>query len=298
MLKSQAMRIWPFVESEYEPPQKQLDTVTIDDDINLTGVELARFSFMGAEHVVDSWIDMYQQVLIQLHENDKSVLTRLAVCDDSSVELSAHFATSETSLSYSKKIDHNVFVWARLDTQYKIAVLRKLFLLFGVEPIELVFFLRRSSEATTSDEGRYAIRRKYWAYALPIIRESAESFENVNPTQGNFCNGYLGISGVHLCVVANLDSARAELYIEMPDKRKNKELFDYLHDSRATIEGSAGREFVWERNDECKSSKIYLYLDGVGIADETDWQRIATFHADGCNAIVDAFRDYIARFFE
>ena len=85
---------------------------------------------------------MYQQVISSLHAENKAVLTKLAVSQDSDADLTLHFSVSADTFSSCRQIDTNIFVWTGTDTQYKINVLRKLFALFGEEESELVFYLR------------------------------------------------------------------------------------------------------------------------------------------------------------
>lgn len=297
LLLERSLQIWPYIETDYEPPQRQFDTVTLDEDTVFTGKSITKFSLNGVEQVVDSWIDMYQQVLTQLHVEDKSILTKLAVCDDPTVDLSSHFATAAKAFASSREIDRNVFVWTGTDTQYKINVLKKVFVLFDIEPTELVFYLRDDSKSGATDGGRELVRRKYWTYALPILREATDMFNNVNPAKSNWINGYMGISCIHLTCVANFDSARVELYMERSNKEENKKLFDFLYTRKDVIESAVGKTYTWDRKDDTKSSKVYTTLSDVDISNENDWPRMARFHAEEGKAMLDAFSMYLTQYF-
>jgi len=297
ILLDTALEIWPYVTSDYAPPQKQLEFVTLDDDIVFTGKSISRFSFLGIDQNVDSWTDMYQQILMQLHSMDKVILTRLAVCEDSAVDLSLHFSTSSTAFSSCKMIDNNVFVWTGTDTQYKINTLRRLFSLFGIDPAELVFYLREDVQSDLDEVGRHSTRRKYWDFLLPPLREATGIFGNVNPTHLNWINGYPGYGGIAVACVANLDSARVELYMEMTPKERNKKLFDFLYSRKTQIEESAGMAFEWDRRDDIKASKIHASNVEIGIANEDDWAQLAEFHIRGCRAIIDAFSEHLQEYF-
>jgi hypothetical protein len=297
MLRNKALEIWPYLNTNYEPLKKQSEYVTLDDEVLLTGRAISGFSLLGADQTVNSWIDMYHQVLMQLHAEDKSVLTKLAVTEDPGVDLSIHFSTSADSFTSYREIDNNIFVWTGTGTQYKVNVLKKLFPLFDIEPSELVFYLRGDLTNTTNDRGRFLVRRRYWAYSLPNIREKSGIFNNVNPSKDNWINGYLGISGVHVTCVANYDSARVELYLEMPQKEYNKALFDYLYSRKDIIESSVGKTFIWDRKDDTKSSKIYLKLSGVNVSNDKDWPKMSDFHAKGSKTIIDAFGNDLSQYF-
>ena len=296
MLLTQALKIWPPIESNYEPPQKQFDTVTLEDDVNFTNKTISRFAFMGNEQTVESWTDMYQQVLTQLHDIDKSILTKLAVCDDPTVDLSRHFWTSAKDSLSGKMIGHNVFLWTGINTQNKIVALRKVFNLFDIDPSELVFYLGGEGKKDYDDTGRHLIRRRYWTYALPIMREVSGTFGNCSPSKNNWLDGFMGLGNLIISCIANYDSARVELYMKLPEKAQNKQLFDFLCAHKDEIESAANRIFVWERSDDTKASRICLPLPDVSVTNEADWPRMAQFHAEGSKIILDVFKPYLVEY--
>jgi len=240
---------------------------------------------------------MYHKVLMQLHSEDKSVLTRLAVCNDDTVDLSIHFSTSSESFSTCRKIDNNIYVWTATGTQYKINLLRKIFSLFYIDPIELVFYLREDNHLYSDHTGRHELRYEYWKYLLPQLRDATGIFNNVNPSTMNWINGYPGYGGIAIACVANLDSARVELYIDMTPKERNKELFDFLYARKTEIEAIADMSFAWDRRDDIKASKIYRTLEDVGIFNVDDWPRIAEFQVNTCRVIVGVFDCFLHEYF-
>ena len=298
VLLDSAIEIWPDLTTDYEPPKKQVDSVTLDDEIAFTGKVISSFSLMGSEQSAESWTDMYHKVLMQLHSGDKSVLTRLAVCKDDTVDLSIHFSTSNESFSTCRQIDNNIYVWTATGTQYKINLLRKVFSLFNIDPIELVFYLREDSNLETNYSRRHDLRREYWEYLLPQLRDATGIFNNVNPSTMNWINGYPGYGGIAIACVANLDSARVELYIDMTPKERNKELFDFLYARKTDIEAIADMSFAWDRRDDIKASKIYRTLEDVGIFNKDDWPRIAEFQVNTCRTIVGVFDCFLHEYFD
>jgi len=292
LLLSKASEIWPYISSTFEPPIKQLDTVSLDEDIVFTGMSISKFSLFGDEYPVKSWTDMYHSVLTQLHENDKSILTKLAVSEDPELALSIHFSTHEESFNSFRKINSKILVWTGTDTQFKIKTLKKIFLLFEVEPSELIFYLKESKGGKN-----HSIRKKYWAYSLPKIREESGFYKNTNPSKENWVNGYFGINGLYVSSIANYDSARVELTIATSEKEENKNIFNFLYSNKETIEASAEKSFIWNRSDDTKVSKIYLNLPDVDISKEADWPKMAEFHAKGSKTIIEAFKSSIYKYF-
>lgn len=300
LLKNTVIGIWPYPTSNYHPQKKQMDAIALDEDVILTGRVLSKYSFKGAEQPVASWADMYQQVITMLHSENKAVLTKLAVSQDPAVDLSLHFSMSPTSFNSCRQIDTDLYVWTGTDTQYKINNLRKIFAIFDVPESELVFYLKDEDNSETVAGNRYEIRKKYWEYTLPQLKNAFSEnglFGNVNPVTSNWIAGFVGIPGIHIDCVANFDESRVELYLGMASKEKNKELFDFLFARKDNIEKVIGAQLIWSRMDDNKASKIHTFLPGVDISKDIDWPRMAKFHVDVSKKLYLAFKEHLEQYF-
>ena len=300
LLKNTVIGIWPYPTSNYHPQKKQMDAIALDEDVILTGRVLSKYSFKGAEQPVASWADMYQQVITMLHSENKAVLTKLAVSQDPAVDLSLHFSMSPTSFNSCRQIDTDLYVWTGTDTQYKINNLRKIFAIFDVPESELVFYLKDEDNSETVAGNRYEIRKKYWEYTLPQLKNAFSEnglFENVNTVTSNWIAGFVGIPGIHIDCVANFDESRVELYLGMASKEKNKELFGFLFARKDNIEKVIGTQLIWSRMDDNKASKIHTFLPGVDISKDIDWPRMAKFHVDASKKLYLAFKEHLEQYF-
>lgn len=300
LLKNTVIGIWPYPTSNYHPQKKQMDAIALDEDVILTGRVLSKYSFKGAEQPVASWADMYQQVITMLHSENKAVLTKLAVSQDPAVDLSLHFSMSPTSFNSCRQIDTDLYVWTGTDTQYKINNLRKIFAIFDVPESELVFYLKDEDNSETVAGNRYEIRKKYWEYTLPQLKNAFSEnglFGNVNPVTSNWIAGFVGIPGIHIDCVANFDESRVELYLGMASKEKNKELFSFLFARKDNIEKVIGTQLIWSRMDDNKASKIHTFLPGVDISKDIDWPRMAKFHVDASKKLYLAFKEHLEQYF-
>lgn len=300
LLKNTVIGIWPYPTSNYHPQKKQMDAIALDEDVILTGRVLSKYSFKGAEQPVASWADMYQQVITMLHSENKAVLTKLTVSQDPAVDLSLHFSMSPTSFNSCRQIDTDLYVWTGTDTQYKINNLRKIFAIFDVPESELVFYLKDEDNSETVAGNRYEIRKKYWEYTLPQLKNAFSEnglFENVNPVTSNWIAGFVGIPGIHIDCVANFDESRVELYLGMASKEKNKELFGFLFARKDNIEKVIGTQLIWSRMDDNKASKIHTFLPGVDISKDIDWPRMAKFHVDASKKLYFAFKEHLEQYF-
>ena len=300
LLKNTVIGIWSYPTSNYHPQKKQMDAIALDEDVILTGRVLSKYSFKGAEQPVASWADMYQQVITMLHSENKAVLTKLAVSQDPVVDLSLHFSMSPTSFNSCRQIDTDLYVWTGTDTQYKINNLRKIFAIFDVPESELVFYLKDEDSSETVAGNRYEIRKKYWEYTLPQLKNAFSEnglFGNVNPVTSNWIAGFVGIPGIHIDCVANFDESRVELYLGMASKEKNKELFGFLFARKDNIEKVIGTQLIWSRMDDNKASKIHTFLPGVDISKDIDWPRMAKFHVDASKKLYLAFKEHLEQYF-
>lgn len=271
-LQQRALEIWAAPVTTYVAPEKQLDSFSLDDDVEFTGKTIARFSYKGMEQPVTSWVDMYQQVLKILHAEDKSVLSGLAYTTDDSVELALHVSSKESDFSKCIQIDNNIFVWSNTSTQYKITTLRRFFSMYGADAGDLVFYMKDEQDDDSSIEGtRYEIRRRYWQFAIPLVQKAHEEtgcFSLVTKSKENWIAGSYGVSGCSVTCVANFDSARVEIYLGTSDKILNKKIFDAVFARKSVIESALSASLVWDRGEDKRSAKIAYELSGVSIANE------------------------------
>ena len=294
-LIGRALEIWALPTSTFKPVEKLMDSYTLDDDTSLSGRLIARFSYKNTEQPVSSWVEMFQKVLQILYSEDKSVITKLAVSKDDSV--AQHFTMNVEDFKKSVEIGDGIYVWTNSSTQSKLSVLNRVFKLYYADPSDLVFYLRDDIESTEEEtETRYEVRRKYWAYALGFIKEAHRdggSFTNVNTSKENWISGFIGTSGFNISCIANYDFARVDLFLGKSKKDENKKAFDMLMTHKDDIENTLGVSLIWYRGDDIKSSKISYQLNGVSIKNETDWLKMARFHAEWSKKFYDVIVPYL-----
>ena len=284
-VQQRALEIWGSPVTCFKPVEKQFDSYTLDDEIDLTGRKLARFVYLTLEQSVKTWAEMFESVLRLLHSEDKSVLNSLAYETDQTVDLSSYVSYRKEDLRGFIEIDRGIFVERSTSTWTKLSILKRLFSLYHLDPSDLVFYLRDEDENEEDEQivgTRYEIRKKYWMYALDLIKEANKNsgaFSNCNPVKENWVNGSFGIQGFNLTCVGNFDSARVEVYFGKADNAENKKAYDLVLKHKDEIEETIGVKLLWDRGDDKKSSKVYYTIDGVGIDNEEDWPVIAKFHA-------------------
>ena len=143
-----ALKIWPFPQSGFVPATKDFDFCTLDDeDIDLTGRSIAKYSLQNVEQPVSSWSSMFEQVVKFLHEKDKSVLFGLVHAPDEDSALSTILSGTEDGMRVPLKIDDGIYVEKNTSTAYKISLLRRLFARYEMNPEDLVFYLKDADSA-------------------------------------------------------------------------------------------------------------------------------------------------------
>ena len=294
-LLKRALDIWAFPSTNYKPQEKQLDSYTLDDEASfLSGRQIAKFVYKGIEQPVVSWVEMYTKVLRALYLEDKTIITKIALSTDD--DLSIHFSTNKRIFKKCDEIGDNVYVQTNTNTQSKLSVLNRLYKLYGMDPTDLVFYLRDSNDKEDEKGTRFEIRRRYWGYALKFIKEENfdnKSFDNVNTSKENWINGTFGIGGFAICCIANYDFARVDVYFGKTNANENKIAFDNVMLHKLEIESNFGVNLEWDRGDDVKRSIISYRLENVSIYNENDWLQIAKFHAKWSKKFIDAIVPYL-----
>ncbi len=296
-MAERAREIWAYPHTDFVPTKKEFDSCSLDDEnAELTGRELVRYSYQNIERPAASWADMYESVIKFLHQQDRSVLSELAYSKDNNSELARFVSSTAEGRRAPLKIDENIYFEKNISTMMKLSILRRLFALFQADPMDLVFYLKDEEDEKTAEADRYEARKRYWAYAIPIIQKQhlyRGTFSNVNPTGSNTLSGYFGISGFCVSCVANYDSAKVDFYLGNGDAAKNKEAFDRLFAHREAIEQTVGAQLTWERANQYKASWLSYSLPGVSVTKEADWPRMARFHAQWSDKLCRAILPYL-----
>ena len=292
-----ALQIWPCPQTGFKPAEKEFDSYTLEDeDVDLSGREIVKYSLLNLEQPVTSWIDMFEHVIKFLHQRDKSVLSALAYSTSQATDLAVYVSSTGSGLRSALKIDDNIYLEKNTNTALKLSLLRRLFGIYGVDPMELVFYLKDPDSDKAAETSRLELRRRYWTYALPVIQKQhmhRGSFGNAAPTTSNVLSGFFGISGYSIQCIANYDGARIDFYLGSSDAARNKASFDLLHSHKEEIEEELGITLTWERANQYKASWISYEQKDMSIVNETDWPRMAKFHAEWSDAICNAVLPYL-----
>lgn len=291
-LTTNALTLWPYASTTYTAPEKQYDEYALDEGASFTGLSLVKYRFRGVEHTVTTWAEMFCDVMNMLHRENATILNYLADAGND-VDLASSVGRSEDPFIKAAKVDEGLYVTTNTSTQSKINLLLKFFELYHEDPANLILLTDDKQTDSSDLDERYFIRRKYWQAAIGPIQQATGSFMNSGKTVNNSIPGATGRSGVTILCVANFDSARVELYIDMGDWGKNKAYYDKLLTHRAAIDGAFHEPVTWSRSDDTRASKIFIELKGVSVTSESDWPVMIQFHAEKAKLMLDTIAPYL-----
>jgi len=105
---------------------------------------------------------------------------------------------------------------------------------------------------------------------LERAREQTQLFSGISPSHYNWIGTGAGISGLGFNFAVRQHDARAELYIDRGHglEEENKSIFDQLYINKVDIEDLSGRQFVWERLDDRRASRISIPVSIGGYRDD------------------------------
>jgi len=106
----------------------------------------------------------------------------------------------------------------------------------------------------------------YREYFQGLIDELRTKHKFTGAKVGQPQNWYSFSSGVRGLIFSNSfaqgGKVRAEIYIDLQDKDRNKRLFDRLREQESEIEKEFGESLSWERLDDRRACRIAAYREG------------------------------------
>lgn len=141
-LRRQALDIWPYADSDFKPAERLLDSCSLEEDCDLTSRTIVRFRWKGSDFPVESWTEMYQRIMKELHDEDPAILPHMLQNPDRNDIIVSSLRNTPPDTRGWAEITPGIWLHTHMDTRRKITRLRRFFELYGADPSELVFFLK------------------------------------------------------------------------------------------------------------------------------------------------------------
>ncbi|MQN01460.1 MAG: DUF4268 domain-containing protein [bacterium LCO1.1] len=145
------------------------------------------------------------------------------------------------------KIDDDVYVEKNTSTALKISILRRIFVLFHADPMDLVFYhvIRNRIRLPTKS---LRSQKRYWTYALQSYRKQIVEME-ASELQSEYVkyDEWLFWDRGFCVSCAQWDGARIDFYLGKGNTDENKKAFDYLKSRQDEIEDGIGDVLSWNR---------------------------------------------------
>ena len=137
----------------------------------------------------------------------------------------------------------------------------------------------RTPRASISTKGE-----KYRNYFQLLIDELREKHHFTGAKAGQPQNWYSFASGISgITYGANFSQggkARTEVYIDLGDQDKNKQVFDLLQQEATLIENELGHNVAWERLNDKRASRLALYINGNIDDSDAELETVKNWHID------------------
>jgi hypothetical protein len=151
---------------------------------------------------------------------------------------------------------------------------------------------KKQEETISSKEEvtRYKTRYRFWEQALPILRTKTGIYSNVSPSKDNWLVGASGHSGISFNPIIRMDGARAELYINMSDEKRNKSIYLELEAKRNEIDNVFDGELDWQELPGKRACRISVHFQKSGLINEEHWDEPINFLADNIAKLMAVFK--------
>ncbi|HJJ30372.1 MAG TPA: DUF4268 domain-containing protein [Methanocorpusculum sp.] len=281
-LTTLALKVWPGLISSFVPAQKEGNTFSLDEDVDLYNRNIYSFTFSGTKYSVKNWREFLVSVISLLHERDVTILQELALSSEKTPVAQA-ISTSEDvfSKSDSRCIAEGIYLRVHGDAPSKISLIKKYLKLFDVEPGEISITVSNpvaSTVKSVSSQERAEIYFKFWDQLLIEINTKTDIYQNRTPNISGWLTAKSILGGAMSYYMSiSLKRCTVGFRCSNNDRMKNKKLYDYIYSQKNEIENKIGLPIYWERGDTLQISHLSIRIDDIDIVDESTWPQINSF---------------------
>lgn len=141
ILYGSALNVWKYPSTDYVEERPIDNVYSLADDEDFTNTKVKSFIFMGEQHKVKDWTQLYEKICIMLYDLDSPTFIKLIKKKFSEEYMQKRFSDSESDLRNSITVSDGVFVEKNLSTESKLATLRVIFNEYNLDYNELTFYI-------------------------------------------------------------------------------------------------------------------------------------------------------------
>ncbi len=161
-----------------------------------------------------------------------------------------------------------------------------------VGPSEETREVGRSKKEMTD---RVRIRHRFFERLLERAKSKTRLHAGVSPGTAHWVGTGAGIAGLSYTYVVRKRDARVELYIDTPDGKENRRIFDALFGAREEIERRFDAPLEWDTKDGRRACRIKKTFDVGGWHDEDDGEAVHEQLVEGMIKLESAIRPDLTR---
>ena len=136
------------------------------------------------------------------------------------------------------------------------------------------------------------LKYNYWTQLKERIDNEYAKFNSRKPSSYNYYDISMGTPLAIISLTINFRDSEIKTQIWI---HENKELFEYLYESKEDIESEMGEELNWIKSESKKSSQIRS-IKKINISDETKWDESIKWQLDMASKFYDVVGDRIRQF--
>ena len=141
MLYNIALNVWEYPSTDYVEECAIDNLYSLADDEDFTNTKVKSFVFMGDEHKVKNWTQLYEKICLILYDLEPSTFAKLSKKKFSEECMQKRFSDKEDDLRNSIKISNGLFIEKNLSTESKLSTLRVIFNEYKLDYNELTFYI-------------------------------------------------------------------------------------------------------------------------------------------------------------
>ena len=136
LLKQEFLEIWPYPQSNYQPPKNTTIQHSLDEEFNFTGYKVLSFTFQGTNYKEKTWKSMLLDAVGLFYEINSDRIYNLVNIPNDGKGFYSYFSDHEGS-SYDRIAD-GVYVWTSGNTWNKVHIIKKLLALYDLDASDFI----------------------------------------------------------------------------------------------------------------------------------------------------------------